>query len=695
MNCLSSRVLSICLLLSTLSLSAEADLVSYWPFEEGTNEPGLITFDAENENHGTLGLSAVRVPGLVGVSALAFDNTNGSFVNTGPGVNDSFVVTTGISLEALIMPSWSGATGDYDEIFRKEDGGNRFLFSFQNDAFGTGAVPPVDAGPVLSFGMNVGGAYEELDMPLGVDLSGLAGGTAGSGTIHLMDPGVPLGPNDVVLQDGEFHHVVATYDDPSGNKSLYVDGVLRWTTVAANQQIMSGGAANATIGNISPNGGEPFTGVIDEMAFYNHALSAADVATHYTNVTTGVNYFGVQPPTPPSQEPPKPNLPDPGNIAGLPAEVIAYWDFNEAAAPSEDFSLNFAYDRQGSANGVFEATATRTAGIVGEGAAAFDNMAASVNIGNGGTENVFSVTTGIAVEALIVPNWSGDVGDYDEIFRKEDGGNRILFSFQNDAFGSGAVVPVEPGPALSLGLNIGGAYGELDMPLGLDLASLAGGNAESGTIYLNDPGGELGENDVVLNDGEPHHVLAQYESETGEAAIYIDGQKRWSFAHPAGSLIASGGGAAGFIGSLGGGETFNGVIDEVAIWSRALTQAEIDQHLANVLAGMSYFGSPVAPLPGDLNDDGMVNFGDLSPFVLALTDIPAYEVMFPGDRIARCDVSGDGMCNFGDLTPFAELLTGAAGSHHQAAVPEPSAWAFVVLAVCWLGLFAELGGRKV
>jgi hypothetical protein len=76
---------------------------------------------------------------------------------------------------------------------------------------------------------------------------------------------------------------------------------------------------------------------------------------------------------------------------------------------------------------------------------------------------------------------------------------------------------------------------------------------------------------------------------------------------------------------------------------------------------------------GDLNGDGAINFGDLSPFVLALTDVPAYDEMFPelvDSRVARCDTSGDGSCNFGDLTPFVNLLTGGPAS--SSAVPEPA-----------------------
>jgi hypothetical protein len=85
-------------------------------------------------------------------------------------------------------------------------------------------------------------------------------------------------------------------------------------------------------------------------------------------------------------------------------------------------------------------------------------------------------------------------------------------------------------------------------------------------------------------------------------------------------------------------------------------------------------------LPGDLNGDGQINFGDLTPFVTALTDPAAYETMFPElDRVARCDASGDGMCNFSDLTPFVALLTG--GSAGGSAVPEPATIGFVILLI--------------
>ena len=187
----------------------------------------------------------------------------------GAGTGNNFSVTTGITVEALIQPGWSGSDNDYDTIFRKEDSTNRILLAFQFDIFNPSAVPPVAPGQVLSFGLNVGGVYSELDM--------------------LLD-GVDGRPTLAELTDGNSHHVVATYDSSSGLKAIYIDGTLRFSTnLGGGSMITSGGGATASIGN--KPAAEPFTGIIDEMAFYNAALSASEIANHFANVQAGNNYF--------------------------------------------------------------------------------------------------------------------------------------------------------------------------------------------------------------------------------------------------------------------------------------------------------------------------------------------------------------------------------------------------------------------
>ena len=60
--------------------------------------------------------------------------------------------------------------------------------------------------------------------------------------------------------------------------------------------------------------------------------------------------------------------------------------------------------------------------------------------------------------------------------------------------------------------------------------------------------------------------------------------------------------------------------------------------------------------PGDVNCDGAINFGDIDPFVQAITDYAGYLAAYPG--CDNADVNGDGATNFGDIDPFVELLTG-------------------------------------
>jgi hypothetical protein len=260
-------------------------LISYWSFDE-TLEGGRA-MDRAGSNHGSFEGQVKRVSGLVGQGSAMFTNTQGDLVNVGP----DFSFTTGITIEALVACHWDGQfdakavdvypdRGNYDEIFRKEDGDQRVLLSFQHDDMTKAkAIPVVPAGPVLSFGLNIAGEYTELDMPLD--------GQEGRPTV-------------AELCDGKMHHIAATYDSATGEKAIYIDGTTRFSTrFHVGALIESGGNVSAGLGGwygewasgetFGPT--EPFTGAIDEVAVYRAALSEHDIANHYQRVVEGRNYF--------------------------------------------------------------------------------------------------------------------------------------------------------------------------------------------------------------------------------------------------------------------------------------------------------------------------------------------------------------------------------------------------------------------
>jgi hypothetical protein len=67
---------------------------------------------------------------------------------------------------------------------------------------------------------------------------------------------------------------------------------------------------------------------------------------------------------------------------------------------------------------------------------------------------------------------------------------------------------------------------------------------------------------------------------------------------------------------------------------------------------LRYDDPPDPPiLRGDANCDGVVNFGDINPFVAILTGgTPC--------RFDNADVNADGFVNFGDINPFVAVLVG-------------------------------------
>ncbi|MDO4574680.1 MAG: LamG-like jellyroll fold domain-containing protein [Planctomycetia bacterium] len=123
-------------------------------------------------------------------------------------------------------------------------------------------------------------------------------------------------------------------------------------------------------------------------------------------------------------------------------------------------------------------------------------------------------------------------GSLNEILRKEDGDQRLLFSFQKE------------GKVLSMGLNTDGKYGELQA--------------------MTDPD--------FLKNGQWHFVCGTYDGQTFR--VWLDGQEIAS--RRMGKDWKYGGPAPVFLGSQGGfSEWFDGQLDEVRVYDRALSAKDI------------------------------------------------------------------------------------------------------------------------
>ena len=78
-----------------------------------------------------------------------------------------------------------------------------------------------------------------------------------------------------------------------------------------------------------------------------------------------------------------------------------------------------------------------------------------------------------------------------------------------------------------------------------------------------------------------------------------------------------------------------------------------------------------------MNCDGLINFADINPFVLALSNPATWQAAYPGCPVLNGDINGDGVVSFRDINPFVALL-GAnrppRARDHSLSIPCPTGW---------------------
>ncbi len=304
---------------NTILLPARWRPTHYWSFDGKSN----IALDSAGDLHGRPFQGAKRVAGLIGNGAFSFDNSESALVriDSGGGTvvgTGTFSVIDGVTIEALIRPNYSGASGEIDQIFRKGWHDNveidskelRMLLNFQNEQTGITLRPEGNFKESLSFGLYiVGQGYHELKLPL---------------------DGQDGRPNLADLTKGEIHHIVATYNVATGLKAIYIDGIKQaFYQYPPGSKVLSGGIGRAAIGNTPASfrrDKEAFSGEIDEVAFYNFSMPELVLKEHFKQVQKGNNYFGFQPDPNPLPHQLKMTLPPNRSttldvMTGLPSQV--------------------------------------------------------------------------------------------------------------------------------------------------------------------------------------------------------------------------------------------------------------------------------------------------------------------------------------------------------------------------------------
>jgi hypothetical protein len=202
---------------------ANAELVGYWKFDEGSGNVAYDTSDYAND--GTINGGPEWVAGKIG-AALEFDGSD-DYVDCGnaPSLNINGNIT---------IAAWVKTTSTAHGYFVSK--GTTW------DEIGHYAIG------------------QEYNVPLTFQLE-----IAGSGGAVELD-------SNVAVNDGQWHYIVGTYDESV--LKVYVDGVEE-NTMAGTNSLTGSAIGGLTIGQ--RGGGNIISGIIDEVRIYNQALTEPEI----------------------------------------------------------------------------------------------------------------------------------------------------------------------------------------------------------------------------------------------------------------------------------------------------------------------------------------------------------------------------------------------------------------------------------
>ncbi len=241
--------------------------VGHWAFDDGSGE---IATDGINGNNGVWDGGAGNnnwVSGIIGGASETNDENGGNgqehfTISSLPQLNGASSMTISLWLNTNVA---NNNNSTYNGLFM-----TRFLTS------GAGS------------GQNWGLALENNNTPRHIDWR-----------IN----GTPGPEDDLIIGNvnDQWYHVVMTWDgtdqgDGMGERALFLDGVELQREDTPIETIITSGAWD--IGNDTCCGSREFSGTLDDLAVWNSALTADDVADIHAAGRLGVNIVKVEPPQP-------------------------------------------------------------------------------------------------------------------------------------------------------------------------------------------------------------------------------------------------------------------------------------------------------------------------------------------------------------------------------------------------------------
>jgi len=232
--------------LAVTATVTNADLVAYWPLDEGTGDVAhdvVGGFDGQfhdNPGHpgGNPGNPTWISPGQVGTGALDF--YRGNYVNSGAGVTTAPDITVAFWMKThrnYFQRPLAVSTGDYSAdpgwmvMLRRDEPPRGVWFRIHGD----------------------NGASNWDD-----------------GDLHINEP---------VYADDTWVHMTFTFDSVTREIKGYIDGELRGTAHAAGCRSVANTVDDLRFGNTGT--GENYMGALDEIAIWNNALTPGEVLDVY------------------------------------------------------------------------------------------------------------------------------------------------------------------------------------------------------------------------------------------------------------------------------------------------------------------------------------------------------------------------------------------------------------------------------